>query len=164
MSEAVPVEFYLNGKRVRVEASPNTTLLDLLRRKLRVTSVRRGCETGECSACTVLLDGKPVNSCLVLAPKVEGREVVTVEGISGDELHFIQKAFMKSRAVQCGFCIPGLILVGKALFDRNPNPSLEEMKKAIEGNYCRCTGYIGILEALQYATQLRGHAAASRTL
>jgi len=148
MEEEVTIRFTLNGKEVEVKVKPNTTLLDLLRRKLKITSVKRGCERGECGACTVLIDNQPVNSCLILAPQVDGKNVVTVEGIVEDEkLHPIQEAFIETGAVQCGFCTPGIILTLKALFDINSNPSEEDIRKAIEGNLCRCTGYTKIIEA-----------------
>ena len=148
MDEEITVKFTLNGKEVEVKVKPNTTLLDLLRRKLKITSVKRGCERGECGACTVLIDNQPVNSCLVLAPQVDGKNVVTIEGIvKNGELHPIQEAFIETGAVQCGFCTPGIILTLKALFDSNPDPSEEDIRKAIEGNLCRCTGYTKILEA-----------------
>lgn len=148
MDEEITVKFTLNGKKVEVKVKPNTTLLDLLRRKLKITSVKRGCERGECGACTVLIDNRPVNSCLVLAPQVDGKNVVTIEGIvKKGELHPIQEAFIETGAVQCGFCTPGIILTLKALFDSNPDPSEEDIRKAIEGNLCRCTGYTKILEA-----------------
>jgi len=148
MGEEVTIRFTLNGKEVEVRVKPNTTLLDLLRRKLKITSVKRGCERGECGACTVLIDNQPVNSCLILAPQVDGKNVVTVEGIVEDKkLHPIQEAFIETGAVQCGFCTPGIILTLKALFDINPNPSEEDIRKAIEGNLCRCTGYTKIVEA-----------------
>jgi len=148
LDEEITVKFTLNGKKVEVKVKPNTTLLDLLRRKLKITSVKRGCERGECGACTVLIDNQPVNSCLVLAPQVDGKNVVTIEGIvKNGELHPIQEAFIETGAVQCGFCTPGIILTLKALFDSNPDPSEEDIRKAIEGNLCRCTGYTKIIEA-----------------
>lgn len=146
--EEVTIRFTLNGREMEVKVKPNTTLLDLLRRRLKITSVKRGCERGECGVCTVLVDNQPVNSCLVLAPQVDGKKVVTVEGIVEDEkLHPIQEAFIETGAVQCGFCTSGIILTLKALFDANPNPREEDLRKAIEGNLCRCTGYTKILEA-----------------
>jgi len=148
LDEEITVKFTLNGKEVEVKVKPNTTLLDLLRRKLKITSVKRGCERGECGTCTVLIDNQPVNSCLVLAPQVDGKNVVTIEGIvKNGELHPIQEAFIETGAVQCGFCTPGIILTLKALFDSNPDPSEEDIRKAIEGNLCRCTGYTKIIRA-----------------
>ncbi|HIH98858.1 MAG TPA: (2Fe-2S)-binding protein [Thermoplasmata archaeon] len=150
----VLVRFRLNGKPVETFTKPNDTLLNLLRRNLGITSVKRGCEVGECGACTVLLDGNPVVSCLILAPTVEGKEITTIEGISKEgELHPLQQAFIKAGAVQCGFCTPGMILTAKALLDKNPNPSLREIKEAIQGNLCRCTGYTKIIQAIQLASK-----------
>jgi carbon-monoxide dehydrogenase small subunit len=150
----VLVRFRLNGKPVETFTKPNDTLLNLLRRNLGITSVKRGCEVGECGACTVLLDGNPVVSCLILAPTVEGKEITTIEGISKEgELHPLQQAFIKVGAVQCGFCTPGMILTAKALLDKNPNPSLREIKEAIQGNLCRCTGYTKIIQAIQLASK-----------
>ena len=148
MNEEITVKFTLNGKEVKVKVKPNITLLDLLRRKLKITSVKRGCERGECGACTVLVDNQPVNSCLVLAPQIDGKNVVTIEGIVKESgLHPIQEAFIEAGAVQCGFCTPGIILTLKAFLDMNPNPSEEDIRRAIEGNLCRCTGYTKIIEA-----------------
>ena len=158
MEEEITVKFTLNGKKVEVKVKPNTTLLDLLRRKLKITSVKRGCERGECGACTVLIDNRPVNSCLVLAPQVDGKNVVTIEGIvKNGELHPIQEAFIETGAVQCGFCTPGIILTLKALFDINSDPSEEDIRKAIEGNLCRCTGYTKIVEAALLAKERLKH-------
>lgn len=148
------VSFYLNGRRVEVDVSPNMTLLDVLREELRITSVKRGCEVGECGACTVLLDGKPVNSCLILAPRAEGRSVVTVEGIGEPaKLHPLQEAFIEEFALQCGYCTPGILLTAKALLDMNPRPSVEEIKEALAGNICRCGSYREIINAIVRASE-----------
>lgn len=143
------IKFTLNGEEVEVNTSPNTTLLDLLRRQLGIKSVKRGCERGECGACTVLIDGKPVYSCLILAPKVDGKEVITIEYLSKNgELHEIQKAFIDAGAVQCGFCTPAFILTAYALLKQKRKPAKNEIIKALEGLLCRCTGYIKIIEAI----------------
>ncbi len=148
--ENVQIKFILNGEAVEVSAPPSLTLLKLLREKLGLTGSKPGCERGECGACTVLLDGDPVNSCLVLAPQVEGREVITIEGISdGEKLDPIQEAFISESAVQCGYCTPGMIISAKALLNRNPSPSRDEIKRAISGNLCRCTGYTKIIKAIE---------------
>ena len=154
MSEEVKVRFRLNGEWVEAVVPPNVTLLDMLRRKFGITSAKRGCDVGECGACTVLLNGKPVNSCLILAPKVLGKDVLTVEGLSKDEkLSPIQEAFIEEMAIQCGFCTPGFIVTVKALLDENRSPSVEEIKEALTGNLCRCTGYIHIIKAVQKAAK-----------
>jgi len=146
----IEISFVINGKKKEMAISPNMTLLKLLRDHLGLTGTKKGCETGECGACTVLLDGKPVNACLVLAPKVDGKEIITIEGIGEKgKLHPLQKAFLTHGAVQCGFCTPGMILAAKALLDRNPHPSREEIKDAISGNLCRCTGYFQIVKAIE---------------
>ncbi|RLG86023.1 MAG: (2Fe-2S)-binding protein, partial [Thermoprotei archaeon] len=137
------VRFKLNGRPVEVDVPPNRTLLDVLRRDLGIRSVKRGCERGECGACTVLLNGEPVTSCLILIPQVEGAEVITLEYLhKNGKLHPIQKAFIEAGAVQCGFCTPGFILTAYALLMKNPEPTREEVKKALSGNICRCTGYV----------------------
>jgi len=144
------IQFRLNGRSVQVEAPSHWTLLRLLREKLGLTGTKEGCGIGECGACTVLLDGMPVNSCLVLAPKVEGREVQTVEGLgTRDNLHPLQKSFIDHGAVQCGFCTPGMLMSSKAFLEKNPRPSREEIKDAISGHLCRCTGYNQIIEAIE---------------
>jgi carbon-monoxide dehydrogenase small subunit len=144
------IKFKLNGKSVQVEVSPHWTLLRLLREKFGLTGTKEGCGIGECGACTVLLDGIPVNSCLVLAPKVEGREVQTIEGLgSRDILHPLQKSFIDHGAVQCGFCTSGILMSSKALIEKNPHPTREEIKEAISGHLCRCTGYHQIIEAIE---------------
>jgi len=146
--------FELNGKNVGVEAKPTVTLLDLLRGELGVTSVKKGCEQGECGACTVLLDGDPVTSCLILAPQVEGRRVLTIEGLVDNPLvRELREAFLRNGAVQCGYCTPGMLLSGYALLRDNKRPSEEEVKTAIEGNICRCTGYVAIIESILDAAE-----------
>jgi carbon-monoxide dehydrogenase small subunit len=144
------INFILNGKPIQVEVPPHWTLLRLLREKLGLTGTKEGCGIGECGACTVLLDGMPVNACLVLAPKAEGREVQTVEGLgSGKSLHPLQKSFIDHGAVQCGFCTPGILMSSKALLEKIPHPNREEVKEAISGHLCRCTGYHQIIEAIE---------------
>jgi carbon-monoxide dehydrogenase small subunit len=130
--------------------APNRTLLQVLREDLKLTGTKLGCGIGECGACTVLMDGEPVNACLVMALKAEGREILTIEGLgSREHLHPLQKGFIEQGAVQCGFCTPGMILAAKALLDRSPHPSPSEIKDALVGNLCRCTGYHQIIEAIQ---------------
>lgn len=144
------LKFTLNGKEIQIEVPPHWTLLRLLRDRLGLTGTKEGCGIGECGACTVLFDGMPVNSCLILAPKVDGRDVQTVEGLgSRENLHPLQKSFIDHGAVQCGFCIPGILMSSKALMDRNAHPTREEIKEAISGHLCRCTGYHQIIEAIK---------------
>ena len=151
MSKRV-LSFTLNGDPTEVIVKDNMTLLDLLRDKLGLTGTKKGCEQGECGACTVMLEGKPVNSCCTLAVECEGREVVTIEGIAkGGKLHPIQRQFIEKWALQCGYCTPGMIMSAKALLDVNPHPTELEIREAIEGNLCRCTGYAKIVEAIQAA-------------
>jgi carbon-monoxide dehydrogenase small subunit len=147
----------LNGKKVQVEAPFGVNLLTLLREYLDVTGPKFGCEQGNCGACTVLLDNEPVNACLVLAPVVEGREVVTIEGLgTPEEPHPLQRAFTEHYGSQCGFCTPGMIISAKALLDRNPTPTRDEVAEAIVGNVCRCTGYNTIFESiLAAASEMR---------
>jgi carbon-monoxide dehydrogenase small subunit len=140
----------LNGEEVTIQVKPDALLVDVLRDELELTGTKEACGEGECGACTVLLDGEPVTSCIVPARKAQGREVLTVEGLaSGGVLHPLQKAFVEYGAVQCGFCTPGMLMSAKALLDRNPHPSEEEIKEAISGNLCRCTGYVKIVEAIK---------------
>jgi carbon-monoxide dehydrogenase small subunit len=144
----------VNGQGVTIEVKPDALLVDVLRDELELTGTKEACGEGECGACTVLLDGEPVTSCLVPALKAQGREVMTVEGLaSGGELHLLQRAFIEHGAVQCGYCTPGMLISAKALLDRNPHPSEEEIKQAISGNLCRCTGYVKIVEAIKAAGQ-----------
>jgi len=146
------IRFTVNGKTVEAFVKPNMTLLDLLHDQIGLTSVKKGCDRGDCGTCTVILDGKAVNSCLILAPRVEDRSVVTVEGLAqGEKLHPLQEAFAELGAVQCGFCIPGMLMSAKALLDQNPNPSVDDVKSAIAGNLCRCTGYLKQIDAVLVA-------------
>jgi carbon-monoxide dehydrogenase small subunit len=144
------VNFELNGKEISCSIEANVTLLEMLRNKLRITSVKKGCEQGECGACTILLDGAPVNSCIVLAPRVEGRKITTIEGIKETPLmNTLRNAFAKGGAIQCGFCTPGMLLSSYALLQDNPKPTSDEIMTAIEGNICRCTGYVHIIRAIK---------------
>jgi len=149
------MRFQLNGKPIEDQVVPNETLLDFLRNRLKVTSVKKGCDLGECGTCTVLLNGKPVRSCIMLAVQVDNADVITLEGLAkrGD-LTVIQKAFLEKYGFQCGFCTPGMILVAKALLDENANPSVDDIKEALEGNLCRCTGYEQIIESVLRAAEL----------
>jgi carbon-monoxide dehydrogenase small subunit len=144
------VTIKINGQVYEPAVEPNRTLLDVLREELNLTGTKRGCDVGECGSCTVLMDGQPVNSCLVLVIQAQGHEIVTIEGLSqGNTLHPLQQAFVEKGAIQCGFCTPGMILSAKSLLDRNPHPSETEIRMAISGNLCRCTGYQKIVEAIQ---------------
>lgn len=143
------INFILNGKETSVTISNNKRLIDLLRDDLKLTGTKEGCSIGECGACTIIINGKAVNSCLVLAQQVDECEVITVEGIAdGDKLTKLQENFMKYGAIQCGFCTPGMLMSAYALFLENPTPSREEIETAIEGNLCRCTGYKPIIQAI----------------
>jgi len=148
------VSFMLNDRDIEVEAPGNRALLDLLRDDLGVKSVKKGCENGECGACTVLLDGAPVTSCLVLAPQVEGKSVTTIDGLVDDPFMVkLRQAFLEDGAIQCGFCTPGVLISSYALLKGNPKPTADEVKKAIEGNLCRCTGYVAIIKAILHASE-----------
>jgi aerobic carbon-monoxide dehydrogenase small subunit len=149
--------FTLNGKSVQVSVEPDTLLIDLLRDDLGLTGTKAGCREGECGACTVLVDGVPVNSCLMPALKVKGREVMTIEGLEGENgaLDVIQESFMAEGASQCGFCTPGMILNAKALLDSHPNPDELQIKHALSGVLCRCTGYHKIVQAVKNAAKIR---------
>ena len=143
------IRFKLNGKDTSVNLPKNIRLIDLLRDDLKLTGTKEGCSIGECGACTVIINGKAVNSCLVLAQQVDECEVITVEGLAeGDKLTKLQENFMKYGAIQCGFCTPGMLMSTYALFLENPTPTEEEIKTAIEGNLCRCTGYKPIIQAI----------------
>ena len=140
----------INGTRERLDVPSNMTLLQMLREKLALTGTKNGCEAGECGACTVLVDGEPVNSCMVLAVEVDGRGVLTVEGLAPDgELSPLQEAFVEHNAVQCGFCTPGMLISAHALLRRHPHPTREEIQEALVGNLCRCTGYVRIMDAIE---------------
>lgn len=144
------LSFTLNGSPVDALVIPTETLLDVLRETLGATGSKRGCDDGDCGACTVLLDGEPIRSCLTIALTVEGREVMTVEGLtSGAELHPLQKAFHELGAFQCGFCTPGMLMSAKALLEKNPNPAREEIVEFMSGNLCRCGSYEEVIEAIQ---------------
>ncbi len=151
------IEFKVNGKREQVRAEPEMTLLYLLRDKLGLTGTKDGCSSGDCGACVVMLDGRPVNSCMVLAAQADGTSVVTIEGLAKNgELHPVQRAFGETWAFQCGFCTPGMLVSCYALLESNDNPSREEILTAIAGNFCRCTGYQGVIKAVeQAAAELR---------
>ncbi|MCR4429168.1 MAG: (2Fe-2S)-binding protein [Caldiserica bacterium] len=148
----VDITLKVNGKLFQLSLPPSTTLLEALRDHLGFTGVKEGCGKGECGACTVLIDGKPINSCLMLAPQAEGKEVITIEGLSENGPTPLQKAFVEEGAVQCGYCTPGMILSLTALLNQNPSPSEEEIKEAISGNLCRCTGYLKIIQAVKRTT------------
>ena len=156
----VPINFSVNGEEYHLEVKPNRVLLDVLREDLGLTGTKKGCGLGKCGACTVLLNGKPAHSCLILAPHADGKEITTIEGIAGEEPHPLQTAFAEKGAVQCGFCTPGMINAAKALLDSNPNPDEAEIKQAIAGNLCRCTGYNQIVSAIQCCSESKS---ASRT-
>ena len=146
----IEIKFILNKKHVSAKIESNIRLIDLLRDKFNLTGTKEGCGVGECGACTVLMNGRAVNSCLVLAAQAEGSDIVTIEGISnGNVLNPLQKNFLLHGAVQCGFCTPGMVLSASALLDQNPNPSEEEIKESIAGNLCRCTGYKQIIDAVK---------------
>jgi aerobic carbon-monoxide dehydrogenase small subunit len=148
------VRFTVNGRAASVEADAEMRLLDALRDELHLTGTKEGCGEGECGACTVLLDGRPVNSCLVLAAQAEGRDVLTIEGLAdGPRLHPIQQAFVDAGAAQCGFCTPGFVLSTYALLRDHPAPSDEDILTALEGNLCRCTGYVKIVDAVKRAAE-----------
>ena len=140
----------VNGIERTLTVASNRTLLQVLREDLQLTGTKLGCGIGECGACTVLVDGEPVNACLTMAVKAEGREILTIEGLgTRDSLHPVQRSFIEHGAVHCGFCTPGMIMAAKALYDRSPHPTVSDIKDALVGNLCRCTGYQQIIEAIQ---------------
>jgi carbon-monoxide dehydrogenase small subunit len=149
------IQFTLNGTHISREVFSHRLLLDLLRDEIGSTGAKEGCGTGDCGACTVLLNGKPVNSCLILSGELDGAEIVTIEGLKiGLELHPIQRAFVQDGGAQCGYCTPGMLMMAKALLDENQNPSEEEIRYALSGNLCRCTGYAKIIQAVQDAATM----------
>ena len=154
MNEQV-IDLIVNGELCEVLVDPSATLLRIIRDKLELTGTKEACGLGECGACTVILDGKAVNSCLVLAVEAKGKEVLTIEGLrKNGELHVLQKVFVEHGAVQCGFCTPGMILSAKELLDENLEPSEDDVREALAGNLCRCTGYVKIVEAVMAAAEV----------
>lgn len=151
----IELNIKVNNKDYKLFIASNKRLLDVLRDDLGLTGVKEGCAIGECGACTVIMNGKNVCSCMILAGQAEGSEIITIEGLEGPkgELHPLQEAFMETGAVQCGFCTPGMILSSLVLLKNNPSPTEEEIKEAISGNFCRCTGYKQIIEAVQLAAE-----------
>jgi carbon-monoxide dehydrogenase small subunit len=152
----VNLQLSINGKSYNVDPLPGETLLTVLRDRLNLTGTKDGCGEGVCGACTMLLDSDPVSSCLMLAHYAEGKEITTIEGLGSDgKLHPLQKAFLDNGAFQCGYCTPGMILMAKALLDRNPHPSEEEIRDFMAGNICRCTSYVEIVEAVKQASRAK---------
>lgn len=148
------VELTVNGEKHKLEVGSQERLLDTLREQLKLTGTKEGCSVGECGACTVIVDDQAVNSCMVLTAQVDGSEIITVEGLETKSgLHPLQKAFIEKQAVQCGFCTPGMLMSALALLNTNPEPSQEEIKTALEGNLCRCTGYQQIIDAVEMAAE-----------
>lgn len=146
------IEFTLNGQKRKIVTTSSTRLLDLIRDTLHLTGTKEGCGKGECGACTVIMNNELVASCLILAPQADGAEIITIEGVGrGKDLNPVQKAFIETGAIQCGFCTPGMVLAAKKLLEENPHPSLEEIRRGISGNLCRCTGYQKIIEAINLA-------------
>lgn len=144
----------INGKKINVDASPLARLLDVLRGPLGLTGTKEGCGEGECGSCTVLVDGVPVNACLVLAGQVEGKHVTTIEGVAGEHLTPLQKCFIEDGGAQCGICTPGMIISAEALLRQHKTPTDEQIREAIAGNICRCTGYQRIVDAIRHAAEL----------
>ena len=154
MKTKIGITLTVNGERHELQVEPWKTLLWILREELNLTGTKEGCGTGECGACTVIMGGKAVNACLILAPLADGENITTIEGIfREDQLHPIQEAFVEEGGVQCGFCTPGMVLAAKALLDENPRPTEEEIRRAILGNLCRCTGYVKIVKSIQAAAK-----------
>lgn len=147
----VKVTIKVNGKEYTREINPMMRLVDFLRDEIKLKGTKEGCGEGECGACTVIVNGQIINSCIMLAAAADGAEVITIEGVSGDELHPIQEAFLEAGAVQCGYCIPGMVLSAKALLDKNIDATEEDIKEGISGNLCRCTGYTKMVEGVKLA-------------
>jgi len=153
----VEIELKVNGVNYKVKIKPWRTLIEVLRDTLGLIGTKKSCNEGECGACTVIMDGRSVTSCLVLALDAQGKDILTIEGLAdGEKLNPIQEAFLKHGAIQCGFCTPGMVMSTKALLDENPNPTLEEIRRGISGNLCRCTGYQHIIDAIQAAARSGG--------
>ncbi len=153
-SDRVTISFKVNGEEYTLTVEARRTLNDILRKDLGLKGTKYACGTGDCGACTVIMDGRTVNSCLTLAFEVDGKEILTIEGLSqGEKLHPIQEAFVEAGAVQCGFCTPGMVMSTKYLLDKSPNPTDWEIRKGLDGNLCRCTGYYKIIEAVKLASQ-----------
>jgi len=148
------ITFRVNDKEYEIAVAPNRTLTQVLREDLNLLGTKEGCGVGDCGACTVIVDGKPVNSCLVLAVQADGSDITTIEGVArGDSLHTVQQTFVEMGAIQCGFCTPGMVLSATSLLDKNPRPTEREVREALSGNLCRCTGYQKIVEAVQEASR-----------
>jgi len=155
----LPIRLKVNGLEYDLVVKPHWTLLDVLRDQMGLTGTKKGCDNGECGACTVIIDGQAILSCLMLAVQAQGKEIITIEGLAHDgKLDRVQKAFVKYGAIQCGFCTPGMIMTAHALLEKTPHPSEEEIKRALSGNLCRCTGYVKIIEAVQTAAMAEGSA------
>ncbi|MCI8492233.1 MULTISPECIES: (2Fe-2S)-binding protein [Anaerotruncus] len=155
--EQIKIQFNLNGNDISVTADPNKRLVDFLREDMGMTSVKEGCGEGECGACTIIYNGKAVTSCLMLAGQADGSAIVTLEGVAENgQLNYIQQAFVDAGAVQCGYCTPGMVLSAKALLDKKPNATDEEIRRAMSGNLCRCTGYSKIIKAVEMARDAKG--------
>lgn len=149
------VRFVVNGEHREIDVAPHRSLLDALRHEAGLTGTKKGCDVGECGSCTILFNGQPVNACLVLAPEADGAEIATIEGLQAEDgsPHALQECFMRCGAAQCGFCTPGILMAAKALIDTNPRPTTDEIRFAIAGNICRCTGYTKIVEAIAMASK-----------
>jgi aerobic carbon-monoxide dehydrogenase small subunit len=162
MADELPLSLTINGTTRTLAVAPERTLLDVLREELRATGTRRGCDQGSCGACMVLVDGEPVFSCLSLAVTLRGRAITTIEGVeSGGELHPVQRALVEHGAVQCGFCMSGIVLTAKALLDRTPCPTVEEIRHALGSNVCRCSGYVKVVEAIASLSKRPGEKVSS---